>query len=87
MVSLLLIAVMVQAAGLLLCASSIYFILRDSRKDRQELLDRLMARDFSEYRTWTQPKTQGPLRRRAMTDEVEARIEAERLARQAGTPS
>ena len=50
---------------------------KDFKKTQDELLNRLMARDFGEYKIYQQSTTAKP-KRSSMNDEIEAEIERAR---------
>ena len=72
-------AIAVLEGAALIGAGVLYYLLyQDFTRREKDLLDRLMARNFSEYQLLT-PAVKTPLRRRALSDaEMAAREKAAR---------
>jgi len=64
-------ALVAIAAGALLLAWRVH---AEARNERKDLLNRLMARDYGEYKVLSAPGAKPP-RRISMTDELEVEIE------------
>lgn len=72
-----------EGVALIAACVVIYEMWREFHAERRELLDRLMARNFGEYAAVAPTVVKPTPRRRSMTDQVEAELEARRRAEEA----
>ena len=76
------IALILQSVAMIVSAVCAAWIYRDSQKQVKNLLDRIMSRDWGEYRSLTATEGKKP-RSFSMTNEKEALIEKMRQKQEA----
>lgn len=80
------VVIIAQTVALLVLAVTVYLLYTAFTRDQKSLLDRLMCRNAAEYTTMQVSVGSRRPGNKSMTDELEAKIEAQRAGKEIPTP-